>query len=211
MTLATSTLDPKEARRVATNSSPEHSTAEASSPSRPLPTSWPATQLDRSEVLALVSPRLRGAEGSKRRAVARRGLLRMLDFLEEHPGDTWQQRWKASGADTAGDDWAQGPAQWLEPVGLFSASRLEAMTATLPALIGADLIRPSLRWLLTGGKKRKMTTNLIRSRDPQGFAAIESECQRDPGIGRTGRVSHFIPRRGDPCRQGRHDCRHHHR
>ena len=88
----------------------------------------------------------------------------MLDFLEEHPGDTWQQRWKASGADTAGDDWAQGPAQWLEPVGLFSASRLEAMTATLPALIGADLIRPSLRWLLTGGKKRKMTTNLIRSR-----------------------------------------------
>jgi integrase len=89
----------------------------------------------------------------------------------------------ASGADSAGDDWAQGPAQWLGRTGTFSASRLEAMTATLPALIGADVIRPSLRWLLTGGKKRKMTTNLIRSRDPQGFGAIASECQRDPELG----------------------------
>jgi integrase len=183
MTVVTSTLALEEVNPVATKSSPDHSPAKAYPPPRLIPTSWPTTQLGPSEVLTFVSPRLRGAEGSKRRAVARRGLVRMLDFLGEHPGDTWQQRWVASGADSAGDDWAQGPAQWLERTGLFSASRLAAMTASLPALIGADVIRPTLRWLLTGGKKRKMTTNLIRSRDPQGFAAIASECQRDPELG----------------------------
>jgi integrase len=183
MTVVTSTLALEEVNPVATKSSPDHSPAKAYPPPRLIPTSWPTTQLGPSEVLTFVSPRLRGVEGSKRRAVARRGLVRMLDFLGEHPGDTWQQRWVASGADSAGDDWAQGPAQWLERTGLFSASRLAAMTASLPALIGADVIRPTLRWLLTGGKKRKMTTNLIRSRDPQGFAAIASECQRDPELG----------------------------
>ena len=182
MTLANSTLEGAHPA-AATKSSPDHSSAQVSSPPRPLPTSWPTTQLDRSEVLTLISPTLRGAEGSKRRAVACRGLARMLDFLEEYPGDTWQLRWMASGADSAGDDWAHGPAQWLERAGLLSTSRLEAMTASLPALIGADVIRPSPRWLLTGGKKRKMTTNLIRSRDPQGFAAIASECGRDRALG----------------------------
>ncbi len=151
-------------------------------PPRPLVASWPETTLDRVGVLGLVSPALRGVEGSKSRAVASRGLCRMLDFLEDQPGDTWQQRWLASGADAAGEGWAGGPSKWLERNGLFSAARLEAMTASLLVLVGADVIRPSLRWLLTGGKKRKVARNMIRSRDPQGFAALAAACQADPGV-----------------------------
>lgn len=151
-------------------------------PPRPLLASWPETGLDRVGVLRLVSPALRGVEGSKSRAVASRGLCRMLDFLESHPGDTWQQRWIASGADAAGEGWAEGPSTWLERNGLFSAARLEAMTASLLVLVGADVIRPSLGWLLTGGKKRKVARNMIRSRDPQGFAALAAACQADPGV-----------------------------
>jgi len=182
MTLTTSILAFEEGPD-ATEDAPDRASDRACPPPRAIPTSWPTTQLERAEVLALVSPMLRGAEGSKRRAVARRGLVRMLDFLEHCSGDTWQARWMASGADTAGDDWAQGAAIWLERAGLLSASRLEAMTASLSALVHADVIRPSLHWLLTGGKKRKLTSNMIRSRDPQGFAAIESICQRDPQLG----------------------------
>jgi hypothetical protein len=37
-------------------------------------------------------------------------LPRMLDWLAAQPGDSWQQRWLASGADTAGH------AQWWQPV-----------------------------------------------------------------------------------------------
>jgi integrase len=151
-------------------------------PPRPLAASWPETGLDRVAVLELVSPALRGVEGSKSRAVARRGLCRMLDFLEGQPGDTWQQRWLASGAEAAGEGWAEGPSRWLKRNGLFSAARLEAMTASLLVLVGADVIRPSLYWLLTGGKKRKVARNMIRSRDPQGFAALTSACRADPGV-----------------------------
>lgn len=151
-------------------------------PPRPLVASWPETGIDRDGVLGLVSPALRGVEGSKSRAVARRGLCRMLDFLENQPGDTWQQRWLASGADAAGEGWAEGASKWLEHNGLFSPARLEAMTASLLVLIGADVIRPSLGWLLTGGKKRKVVRNMIRSRDPRGFAALAAVCQADSGV-----------------------------
>ena len=31
-----------------------------------------------------------------------RGLAKLLDWLQRQPGDTWQERWLASGADGAG-------------------------------------------------------------------------------------------------------------
>ncbi len=151
-------------------------------PPRPVATHWPATELDRAGVVQLVSPSLRGVEGSKMRAVCRRGLVRMLDFLEDQPGSTWQEKWLASGADAAGDDWAVGPAEWLERHGIDSRARLELMTASLLVLVGADVIRPSLRWLLTGGKKRKVTRNMVTARDRHGFEALGLHCQRDLGI-----------------------------
>ena len=100
----------------------------------------------------------------------------------EQPGRTWQQRWLASGADAAGEQWAAGPARWLRRRGLYSASRLELMTSSLLVLVGADVIRPSLAWLLTGGKKRKLARNMICSRDPGGFARLRQFCRDDPAI-----------------------------
>jgi integrase len=112
----------------------------------------------------------------------RRGLPLLLDWLEEQPGETWQERWHKSGADAAGDDWARIPAQWLERHSKYSLDRLELMTSSLLAMIGADVVRPSLRWLLTGGKKRKLTRNMIRSRDSEGFEQLHQICEQDPGI-----------------------------
>ena len=56
------------------------------------------------------------------------------------------------------------------------------MTSSLLVLVGADVIRPSLGWLLTGGRKRKLARNMIRSRDPEGFARLSRACDDDPGI-----------------------------
>lgn len=159
-----------------------HSPAAVRFPPRAAMESWPATELDRAGVLRLVASAVRGAEGSKARVACCRSLSRMLDFLESHRGSTWQERWLGSGADAAGDLWAEVPARWLEHRGLLSASRLEPMTASLLVLVGADVIRPSLYWLLTGGKKRKVASNMIRSRDPQGFEALARRCQSDPGV-----------------------------
>lgn len=53
----------------------------------------------------------------------RRGLPLLLDWLEDQPGQTWQQRWLASGADAAGEDWAQVPQQWLHQREMDSPAR----------------------------------------------------------------------------------------
>jgi integrase len=151
-------------------------------PSRPAVTNWPAAGHDRSQVLRLVTSASFGLPQSRVQTSRRRGLPLLLDWLEEQPGETWHERWLSSGADAAGDDWAQGPAEWLARFGQYSSGRLALMTSSLLVLVGADFVRPSIRWLLTGGKKRKLARNMIRSRDPEGFAQLRLLCERDAGI-----------------------------
>ena len=47
--------------------------------------------------------------GRGRDKTRRRGLTKLLDWLQSQPGDTWQDRWLASGADAAGFGWAELP------------------------------------------------------------------------------------------------------
>jgi site-specific recombinase XerD len=150
---------------------------------RPVVAHWPATGYDRSQVLRLVSSALSALpDDSRIESNRRRGLPLLLDWLEEQTGHSWQERWLASGADAAGDDWARRPAQWLERHGKYSSSQLELMTSSLLIVVGADVVRPSLTWLLTGGKKRKLARNMIRSRDPEGFEQLRLVCENDCGI-----------------------------
>ena len=133
-------------------------------------------------MLGLVAGASSGLAQSRIESNQRLGLPLLLDWLEEQPGQTWQQRWLASGADTAGQAWAQGPARWLERDGRYSPYRLEQMTSSLLVAVGADIVRPSLGWLLTGGRKRKLARNMIRSRDREGFDRLGLLCQAEPGI-----------------------------
>ncbi len=150
-------------------------------PARSLASHWPGVERSRCEVLAMVSAPT-GLSGFRVQSHHRRGLPLLLDWLEEQPGESWQERWLHSGADGAGDDWASGPRRWLEGIDKYSAGRLELMTSSLLVMIGADVVRPSLAWLLTGGKKRKLTRNIIRERDREGFEQLDQICERDPGI-----------------------------
>ena len=50
-----------------------------------------------------------------------RGLAWLLDWLADQPGETWQQRWMASGADAAGGAWRHMPIAWLQARGRESA------------------------------------------------------------------------------------------
>jgi integrase len=147
-------------------------------PARPVAAGWPATEADRDGVLALAG----SAPCTPIDARRRRGLSLLLDWLAEQPGESWQQRWLASGADAAGDGWADGPARWLDRHCGCSKFHLELMTSSLLALVGADVVRPSVFWLLTGGKKRKLVRNMIRARDREGFARLALACERGPGV-----------------------------
>jgi len=153
-------------------------------PARPSGGRWPATEQGRSALLGLLpAPAATVARPQRQVANARRRGLRLLvDWLEDQPGRTWQERWVASGAEEGGADWAQCPAAWLADRGRLSETRLALLTSSLALLIGADVVRPSLRWLLGGGKKRKLARNLIPDRDPVGFGKLRRACQDDPGI-----------------------------
>ena len=72
---------------------------------------------------------LDGAAGQRRRVV---GLGLLLDWLEDQPGQDWQQRWLASGAETAGRRWRDVPAKWLREHGEYSKTGSQALCAALP-------------------------------------------------------------------------------
>jgi hypothetical protein len=151
-------------------------------PARLVAAEWPAARQDRGQVLQLWASVAPHWASERNQNFRRRGLFLLLDWLEEQPGRTWQERWLASGADAAGEQWARGPARWLECHGKYSPTRLETLTSSLVVMIGADIVRPSLGWLLTGGKKRKLARNMIYSRDAEGFARLSQFCGQDAGI-----------------------------
>lgn len=155
-------------------------------PPRPVPRRWPATDGDRAALLALLPAPGPGAPRAQRQPAnaRRRGLSLMVGWLEDHPGHSWQERWLATGAEAAGQGWADGPAAWLARRGQLSRPRLELMTSSLALLIGADVLRPSLHWLLVGGKKRKLARHIVARRDPEGFEHLRAACNQDAAIGR---------------------------
>ena len=121
-------------------------------PPRPVPASWPLTSQPKPQVLGrvLASPFPTGRPNLDQER--RRGLIRVLDWLEAQPGDTWQDRWITSGADAAGNPaWRGLLAGWLAAAGRGPrdpehVSLLAGRAIML--LICADVIRPSLGWLL---------------------------------------------------------------
>ncbi|MGP8206651.1 MAG: tyrosine-type recombinase/integrase [Acidimicrobiales bacterium] len=147
-------------------------------PPRPLDEVWPETLLSRAEVCELVASH--GFDATRYDS-NRRGLQFLLDWLEDQPGHTWQGRWLASGADAAGRDWAAGPAEWLERHGLARA-RARYLAIALEALLGAGVVRPSLSWLLTGGKGHRLGFDTVRDRDRDGFARLHLACEADPAV-----------------------------
>jgi hypothetical protein len=151
-------------------------------PARPVVTDWPATCADRDEADRIVAAASSVLPSERVREARRWGLPLLLDWLAEQPGGNWQQRWVASGADSAREDWARGPELWLRRHGKYSENRLRLMTSSLLVIVGADLVRPSLEWLLTGGKKRKLVRNMVHGRDGAGFDRLRRLCEQDPAI-----------------------------
>jgi hypothetical protein len=85
-------------------------------PPRTHPPTWSATERGGDELLArLLAPPFT-VDGNGPRDRRRRGLVGVLGWLNDQPGDTWQQRWLASGADGFGN------ADWWRP----AMSRLQS-------------------------------------------------------------------------------------
>ena len=152
-------------------------------PARPVADAWPAASRPRREVIGELTgpPFILGLAGSQR--ARRRGIGLLLDWLEDQPGTTWQERWVASGADGLGPGWRSVPGGWLRDHGYDAPWRLTGLSAALGVAIAADLVRPSLRWFVAGGAARGVLVPVFSAaRDPAGFALLRQLSDDDPGV-----------------------------
>lgn len=151
----------------------------AAFPPRQAGSSWPATEASRSAVLRRVLAAPFALDNAASQQTRRLGVLAVLSWLQAHPGDTWQQRWQASGAEKVPD--------WRDQITTTIAGRSRASAAArgrvphlgpgLMVLICADVIRPGLAWLLRFAPARRgLATEMARVRDNAAFAALEESC-----------------------------------
>jgi hypothetical protein len=153
-------------------------------PPRRVPSAWPATEQPSDRVLErLLAPPF-ALDIPATQARRRVGLGKILRWLEQQPGQSWQDRWLISGADAAGNSaWRHLVTEWLRRNGLAYASPkndFAALGGGILPLICGEVIRPSLSWLLTPGTVQILTAEMARTRDPEGFAALVAVCRKDP-------------------------------
>jgi hypothetical protein len=110
-------------------------------------------------------------DGRATRSRRRISLRMLLHWLETFPGESWQQRWDASGVE---DD-----SEWMTTItDAFNAangSRYQSGYGALGAvwMIAMDVIRPSYGWMhRQHGSLRTLYTVLFFVRDPSGQEAI---------------------------------------
>jgi integrase len=153
-------------------------------PARRVPAAWPATLQPRGTAGERLTRPPFVLDDVKRQQRRVRGLAMLLDWLAAQPGQSWQERWLASGADRAGAGWRQLPAQWLRDCGLPGEGRQAELCAALTVVICADLIRPSLGWLVSADARGNgaLVRGMARTRDGQGLGRLQELCDRDPGV-----------------------------
>ncbi len=147
----------------------------AAFPPRPVAASWPATQARRSAVADRVLAAPFALDNPTSQRNRRLGVLAVLGWLGGQPGDSWQQRWQASGA--------QDQPDWRLLVGTDRGKPLPHLTSGLLVLICADVIRPGLDWLLRFAPARhNLAVEMARTRDRDAFAELTALCQGRVGL-----------------------------
>jgi integrase len=150
-------------------------------PPRPVPASWDATAAGRSAVVRrMLAPPFPPDSETTRRS-RKLAVLKILDWLGLHPGATWQERWDASGAGAGGTaDWRDRMLDDLEAAGgLGPRGRQlrDVIGGGLAQLIGGDVLRPGLPWLLATASPARLAEEMGRTRDPAGIAALRGRWE----------------------------------
>jgi hypothetical protein len=152
-------------------------------PPRPAAATWPTQCCDRQTAIRLATADPLVISNPVVQAKRVRGLQRLLDWLADHPGDTWQLRWANSGAEALGARWRQAPIAWLAARGRRSAWLPSELSSALLALIFADVVRPALPWLVcVPSIKSELAGGLALDRDPGGFTRLREHFRTRPEI-----------------------------
>jgi hypothetical protein len=158
-------------------------------PARADTVTWPRTALSAEKVMSVLMTSPFRHHGDSARRHVQRGLPVVLGWLEEQSGETWQQRWLASGVEKLpGRRWMELPLAWAAAVGCNPGSCPQRdLASALLMMTCADVVRPRLRWFFT-----RVTTHLApamaQTRDPEGFRRLQELCDSDPKISKTDRT-----------------------
>ncbi|WPB95928.1 hypothetical protein [Streptomyces malaysiensis] len=141
---------------------------------REAPTTWWQTEETREQVLERTLALPFTADSDTNQRSRRRGLIKLLDWLEDQPGRTWQERWVASGAEEAGREWTRLPMQWLaEQHRARKYDRADLCCGMIP-LLGGQVVRPAYRWLLRQ-RPSQLLVHIRSVTDPDGFTALKDQ------------------------------------
>ena len=159
-------------------------------PPRPVPASWDMTAADRFTVARrMLAPPFPASDAKSRRS-RKLAMLKILDWLGLHPGTTWQERWDASGAGGTAD-WRDRMLDDLEAAGELGPQGRQVrdkLGLGMVQLLGGDVLRPGLPWLLATRTPTRVAAEMGRTRDPAGIAALKQ--LREAGV--TSRET-FVP------------------
>jgi hypothetical protein len=161
-------------------------------PPRPVAAGWPATLQAREQVAERL-PGLLPGNVSGREA--------LLDWLAGQDGSSWQQRWLASGTGAAA--WWQLPRDWLRRSG-HPVPAVAALASALVWAICADIVRPSLAWLVAGRRERPA---LARPRPAQPHRRDPRQPHRPHRRSRPRRLARRSRRTQDQPRRRRRQAR----
>ena len=100
--------------------------------------------------------------------VTRRAEL-LLEWLAQFAGDTWEQRWLASGADTAPRTWKTAAFPDLE-----KKWQHRAVGGGIYHLIQARVLRPSYAWLLDSPRAHPALPRFLEVNDPRALGALRA-------------------------------------
>ncbi|WP_318219183.1 tyrosine-type recombinase/integrase [Streptomyces sp. SCL15-6] len=166
MTTATMTARPSAPVR--------HAPLPAGQEKREAPATWWQTEEPREQVLERTLALPFTADSDANLRTRHRGLIKLLDWLEDQPGRTWQERWMASGAEEAGREWTRVPMQWLaDRQRARKYDRADLCCGMIP-LLGGQVVRPAYRWLLRQ-RPSQLLTHIRSVTDPDGFAALKDQ------------------------------------
>ena len=146
------------------------------------PTSWWQTRQDR----AALTDRLLGLFTDPgmvrtRDKTRRRGLAKLLDWLQRQPGETWQERWAASGAEEAGFDWTDLP---LKDRAAAKRHHRDELCTGMVLLVAGQVVRPGYRWLLRQ-RQAVMWSEAQSAIDPEGFDQVELHARHANDVTRS--------------------------
>ena len=156
-------------------------------PARPVESGWAETRRDRDQTWSRLMSAPFALDDYHEQNARTQGLRWMLDWLEAQPGETWQDRWLASGVDTAEaqHQWRTVPEKWvLTSGGIAYHNRI--LCRAVATAISADLIRPSLAWLSSSRIQRStLIGGLTCAGRGEGFDRLKAFFDADSLVSAT--------------------------